>query len=131
MFVKISKNYVLVISLFLCIAFVFFICIMNFPFVHNIDADFNIWNVKELIILEGEYHHEDNPKSPCFDFHKIRIKNVGECLICLMFSHLRFIASAQNSNFFYKISYPLIYLRSSLYYISNIFNIPLFRAPPR
>lgn len=130
MFIKILKNCVPVISLFLCIVFIFFICIINFPFLHNMEADVNIWNIKTYVILEGKHHHEDNPKSPCFDFHKIKIKNIGECLICLIFSYLRFIASSKNSNFFNKISYPLIYLHSSLTYISNFFNIPLFRAPP-
>lgn len=130
MFVKISKNYVPVISLFLCIVFVSFICIINFPFLHNMEADVNIWNVKTYVILEGKHHHENNLQVPCFEFHHIIFKNVGICAICYFFSNFKFTFSPQILSFFHYITEFLNFHKSLIFFGLILFYIPILRAPP-
>ena len=126
----IIKKYKSVTSVFLCIIFFYFINFSTFPYFHNLDADLNIWNVKTLIILEGEHHHEANPQSPLFDFHKTKIIDIGECLICQILSNSRFIFLSQSLNFYYKLNYLFNYFKNSFIFPSNIYNISLSRAPP-
>jgi len=126
----IRKKYISGISLLLCIFFFIFITITDFPYFHNLDADFNIWNIKTSVILEGEHHHEANPQSPLFDFHKIKIIDIGECPICQIFGNLRFIFSDLALNFCYKINCSSKYPQYSFLLSSNIYNVPLSRAPP-
>ena len=126
----IRKKYISGISLLLCIFFFVFITITDFPYFHNLDADFNVWNVKNSVILEGEHHHEANPQSPLFDFHKIKIIEIGECPICQIFFNLRFIFLSQPLNFYYKTNCSSNYFTYSFFIPSNIYNISLSRAPP-
>jgi len=67
----IRKKFASGISLLVCILFFGVIVFSNFPYLHNLDADLNIWNVKNFIILEEKHYQEDNPKSPHFDFYKV------------------------------------------------------------
>lgn len=126
----ILRKYISVISLIICLNFLCFISIIHFPFFHNLDADLNIWNVKSLIILVGEHHHEDNPKSACFDYHKTKIIDIGKCLICQILSNSRFIFLSQSLKFYYKINHLFNYFKYSILLPSNIYNLPLLRAPP-
>ena len=126
----IRRKYISVISLIICLNFLCFISIIYFPFLHNLDADLNIWNVKTLIILGGEHHHEDNPKSACFDYHTIKIIDIGECLICHVFKNSHFIFLSQSLNIYYKLNYSFNYFKNSILLPSNIYNLPLLRAPP-
>lgn len=125
----IRRKYISVISLIICLNFLCFISIIHFPFFHNLDADLNIWNVKSLIILGGEHHHEDNPKSPLYDYHKIKLIEVGNCF-CQIFSNSRFIFLSQSLNFYYKLNYLFNCFKNSILLPSNIYNLPSLRAPP-
>jgi len=125
----IIKKHKSVISVLLCIIFFYFINSSTFPYFHNLDADLNIWNVKTLIILEGEHHHEDNPKSPLYDYHKIKLIEVGNCF-CQIFSNSRFIFLSQSLNFYYKLNYLFNCFKNSILLPSNIYNASLSRAPP-
>ena len=126
----IIRKYISSISLILSVVFSIFISIIYLPFFHNLDADLFFWNAKTLIILDGKHNHADDLKSPCFDFHEIKIINIGECLICQIFSNLRFEFSDKTSNFSLKIVYSSDFFKSSYHIFSNIYNIPLSRAPP-
>ena len=126
----IRKKYIRVISSLLCCIILSFTIVTSFPYFHNLDADLNIWNVNELIILEGKHNHKDNPDSPCIDFHKIKIINVGDCLICDVFGNLRFIFSSLSLVFYNGINYPLNFLKYTFLFQSNIYNLSSPRAPP-
>ena len=126
----IPRKYISVISLIVSLNFFCFTGIISFPFFHNLDADLNIWNAENFIILEGKHHHEDNPKSACFDYHKIKIIDSGECLICHVFNNLRFIFLNQSLNFYYKINHLFNYFKSSFIFFTKLYNLPLLRAPP-
>ncbi len=117
-------------SLLLCILFFGVIVSSDLPYLHNLDADFNIYNIKTLVILEGKHHHEDNPKSPLVDFHKIKINEIGVCPICDVIGNLNFIFSFLTSKFAYKLNSSLIYSIYSNLFPSNDFNISAPRAPP-
>ena len=127
---KIIRKYISSISLFISIFFFSFITANTFPLFHNLDADFNVTNVNSIVILEGEHHHEDNPKSACFDYHTIKIKEIGKCIVCQILNNIRFIFLTQSFNFYYKLYYLFNYFRSLTFLPSNIYNVSLSRAPP-
>ncbi|MFC1562828.1 hypothetical protein ACFL4Z_02115, partial [candidate division KSB1 bacterium] len=126
----IRKKYTSAISLLLCILFFGIITVSDLPYLHNLDADLNIGYEKNVIVLEGRHNHENNPKSACFDFHKIKIVKVGECLICNIFNNFSFVFSFLTTNFDYKPDSSSIYSKLSSPFLSNIFNISFPRAPP-
>ena len=127
---KIIRKYKPAILLIVSLSFLYFISIVYFPFIHNLDSDFNPFNTKTLVILEGKHNHKDNPESPCFDFHRIKLINVGDCLICTIFGTFRFIFSNQVSSFFHEITYLFSCFEYFSPYVSKSFNLPLLRAPP-
>lgn len=131
MFIKISKNYVPAISLFLCLIFLSFVSIINFPFLHNIDADINIWNVKNYVILEGKHHHENDLQVPCIEFHHLVFKDVGICAICYFFGNFKSSLSFQTLNFFHYTIYFLNFHKSLIFFSLILFYIPVLRAPPQ
>jgi len=63
---------------------------IQFPFFHNLKKDFNFYNVKNYIELEGEHHHENYPSTECIDNHKTIIISVGECDVCLLLANYNF-----------------------------------------
>ena len=67
---------------------------------------------------------------PCFDFHEIKIINIGECLICQIFNNLRFEFSVKTLNVLPKVVYSSNFFKSSYHIFSNVYNLPLLRAPP-
>lgn len=123
---KNSKN----LSLLLCLFFIYYIVLASFPFVHNLKADLNVWNVKLVVILEGKHNREDNPQSACFDFYQIRLVEVGDCPVCQLGSNNKLLSFSFVNNFFYdtfikKSSF------SDLYHFSTYeYDIPHLRAPP-
>lgn len=107
-----------------------FLSISQMPFLHNIDAEFNVWNVKSFIILEGEHHHEPNPQSACFDYHIIKIKDAGECLGCQIVNNFRFLVTGIKIDFLENNKYTDYFIHKSLRVSSHYFNLPQLRAPP-
>ena len=124
------KKYKSILSLLLCLLFLGTVSVSNLPYLHNLDADLNIWNVKSFVILEGKHNQEDNSKSPHFDFYKIKIIKVGECFICDILCNCKSIFSLLNLSFCYKTNYLSIFAIYSILFSSNIYNISAPRAPP-
>ena len=123
---KTEKN----LSLLLCLFFIYYIVLASFPFVHNLDADFNIWNVKLVVILEGKHNHEDNPQSACFDFHQIRLVEVGDCPVCQFGNNSRYLFFSFINNLFYDAFVQKNSFSDSYHFSTYKYNIPHLRAPP-
>ena len=130
MITLIRKKYLPVFSPVLSVLLAGFLCISQFPFMHNLNADFNVWNVKSFIILEGEHNHEPNPQSALIDYHKITIVEVEECLACHLVNSLRFLIINRPVDYYYKIDSPICFLNSSFHNVSQYYNLPPLRAPP-
>ena len=126
----IRKKFVKIFSVLLCIAFINFVIIIYFPFLHNLDADINVWNFKYFVILKGEHHHEANPKLPGFEYHEIKLIDIENCPICNVLDNARLFISSQSVNFCYNFNFLLESLPKSLNIPSNIYDLPLLRAPP-
>jgi len=122
------KKYFKVLSFLLSIFFFCFVSIIYFPFLHNLDDDINIWNVKTFIILEGEHHHDANPKSPGIEFHKIKLIDINDCLICQILNNVRFVLSYQHVSFFYSLNFLSINIQKVLY-ICRVSPYPIFEQP--
>lgn len=130
MITLIRKKYLPVFSPMLAVLLSGFLCISQFPFMHDLNADFNVWNVKSFIILEGEHHHEPNPQSACIDHHKITIVDVEVCLACYLVNSLRFPIINQPVDYYYNIDSPICFLNNSFQHISQYYNLSPLRAPP-
>ena len=117
-------------SLLISLFFLYYVVLTSFPFVHNMKADLNFWNVKYYILLEGIHHHEDNLKSPCLDFHQTKLIEVGYCPVCNLCNNDRFLfVNYENLSFYNKFIEYYSPLNFS-YFISLKYNTPFLRAPP-
>ena len=104
--------------------------VSELPILHNLNADLNIWNVKSFIILEGEHHHEPNPESACFDFHTIKIIDIGECLGCQIVNNFNFQIIIFLIDFCENVKTSNYFVYSSLHLVPQYYNLSLLRAPP-
>ena len=126
----IREKYLKIISPLLCFIIIFISSITYIPYFHNLEADLNIWNVDSLIILEGKHNHEDNPNSACFDFHQIRLVEVGDCPVCQFGNNSRYLFFSFINNFFYDAFVQKNSFSDSYHFSTYKYNIPHLRAPP-
>lgn len=130
MITLIRKKYLPVFSPVMAVLLAGFLCISQFPFMHDLNADFNVWNVKSFVILEGEHHHEPNPQSACIDYHKVTIVEIGECLACHLVNSFRFLVINQPVDYYYKIDSSVCFSNNSFQHALHYYNLPPLRAPP-
>ena len=64
-------------------------CLLTFPQFHDLDSDFNFWNVSSRLILEGEHHHSPNPAESCIDYHTKKNITIEDCYVCSLLTNYR------------------------------------------
>ena len=117
-------------SLFLCLFFINYVVLISFPFVHNLDADLNIWNVKLVVVNDVKHNQEPHPDSACFDYHNFKLIKVGDCPVCQLGSNNNVLLFSIDNSFFYDSFTQISNVYASYCISSHKYNIPQLRAPP-